>query len=99
MATYTVQEGDTLSGIAEQHGVALDDLIRLNPQIANPDLIHPGDEVTVSENAPVAASEEASEGEAPAVEAAPEAPSAETPARSAPAAEAPREMYGAREAI
>jgi spore coat assembly protein SafA len=42
---YTVRSGDTLSGIAQQHGVSLSSLIAANPQIANPNLIHPGQQV------------------------------------------------------
>lgn len=59
MATYTVQPGDSLSAIAEAHGTTLAEVIRLNPQIANPDLIHPGDEVVISEDVVTAAIEEA----------------------------------------
>lgn len=36
-----VDPGDTLSGIAEQFGISLDDIIAANPGI-DPDLIHPG---------------------------------------------------------
>ncbi|MFN8639246.1 MAG: LysM domain-containing protein [Dehalococcoidia bacterium] len=66
MATYTVQSGDTLSAIAEANGITLAEVIRLNPQIANPDLIHPGDEITISEDVIAAAIEEAPAAEAPA---------------------------------
>ena len=44
---YVVQSGDTLSAIADKHGVSLDALIRANPQITNPNVIRPGQEVTV----------------------------------------------------
>lgn len=44
---YVVKSGDTLSGIAEKHGVSLDALTRANPQIVNPNLIRPGQEVTI----------------------------------------------------
>lgn len=43
----TVRSGDTLSGIAARHGVGLDALIAANPQIGNPNLIHPGQTVHV----------------------------------------------------
>ena len=45
---YTVVRGDTLWGIARRYGVALADLIALNPQIKNPNLIYPGQKVRVT---------------------------------------------------
>jgi LysM repeat protein len=39
--TYTVQEGDTLSAIAEQFGLTIADLVAAN-DLADPDLIFPG---------------------------------------------------------
>lgn len=45
--SVTVRSGDTMWGIARQHGVRLDDLIRANPQIGNPDLIYPGQRLTL----------------------------------------------------
>ncbi|MDQ3154214.1 MAG: LysM peptidoglycan-binding domain-containing protein [Actinomycetota bacterium] len=47
VTTYIVQPGDTLSGIAERFGISLSDLIRANPQINDPDLIHPGEVVYI----------------------------------------------------
>lgn len=44
---HRVQSGDTLSGIAQEHGVALDALIAANPQIDNPNLIRPGEVVSL----------------------------------------------------
>lgn len=44
---YTVKKGDTLWGIAKRHGTALADLIAANPQIKNPNLIYPGNEVRI----------------------------------------------------
>jgi LysM repeat protein len=38
---YTVRRGDSLSRIAASHKVSLAQLIAANPQIDNPDLIHP----------------------------------------------------------
>ena len=45
---YQVVKDDTLWAIASRYGMALSDLIALNPQIKNPNLIHIGDEVRVS---------------------------------------------------
>ena len=47
MAVYTVRSGDTLSAIAAASGVSLAALIAANPQIGNPNLIFPGQNVTV----------------------------------------------------
>ncbi|MEE2902897.1 MAG: SafA/ExsA family spore coat assembly protein [Myxococcota bacterium] len=44
---HTVASGDTLSAIARQNGVSLNELIQANPQIANPDLIYPGDKINI----------------------------------------------------
>lgn len=40
-STYTVQYGDTLSGIAKNYGTTVEELVSIN-QIANPDLIYVG---------------------------------------------------------
>ena len=40
---YTVQPGDTMFFIARRFGISLDSLIAANPQIADPNLIFPGD--------------------------------------------------------
>ena len=45
MRVHTVQFGDMLSSIAARYGVALQQVIQANPQILNPDLIYPGDQV------------------------------------------------------
>ena len=45
--TYKVKKGDTLSKIAKVHKVTLKKLIAANPQIKNPDLIHPGDIINI----------------------------------------------------
>lgn len=45
--TYKVKKGDTLTKIAKVHKVTLKKLINANPQIKNPDLIHPGDMITI----------------------------------------------------
>ena len=45
--TYIVKKGDTLWGIAKRYGVTLSALIAANPQIKNPNLIYPGNEVRI----------------------------------------------------
>lgn len=44
---YTIQRGDTLSGIAARHGVSVQDLLAANPQIRNPDVIYSGQSLTI----------------------------------------------------
>ena len=39
---YLIRSGDTLSEIAEAHGVPMDAILALNPQIEDPDLIYAG---------------------------------------------------------
>jgi LysM repeat protein len=41
--THTVQRGETLSGIARQHGTTTAELLRANPQIGNPDRLAVGE--------------------------------------------------------
>jgi spore coat assembly protein SafA len=48
--TYVVQQGDTLSGIAQKFGVSLSDLEAANPQITNPDLIVPGQLINIPDS-------------------------------------------------
>ena len=59
MASYTVKSGDTLSGIAAQYGVSYQDIAKAN-NIANPNLIYPGQVFTIpgggSSSAPAATS-------------------------------------------
>ena len=43
----TVKAGDTLTAIAKDKGVSLQELIDANPQITNPDMIRPGEKVTM----------------------------------------------------
>jgi LysM repeat protein len=49
-ASYNVQPGDTLSEIAEQHGVPMNELIELN-DLDNPDYIMAGQELVLEESA------------------------------------------------
>ncbi len=44
---YQVVSGDTMFEIAKRFGVSLDALIRANPQITNPDLIYPDQEICI----------------------------------------------------
>lgn len=46
-STYTVQKGDSLSKIAKAHDLSLSAVIKANPQIKNPDLIHPDQKITL----------------------------------------------------
>lgn len=45
--SYTVMKGDTLWAIAQKNGLTLDALLALNPQIKNPNLIYPGDVISL----------------------------------------------------
>ena len=49
MSKHVVRSGESLSGIAGHFHVQLHDLIRANPQIRNPNLIHPGQHITIPE--------------------------------------------------
>jgi spore coat assembly protein SafA len=44
---YTVKSGDTLSEIAQRNNVSLNSVIKANPQIKNPDLIFPGQQINM----------------------------------------------------
>lgn len=43
----TAVSGDTLWGIANRYGVTLEELLKANPWIKNPNLIHVGDKVVI----------------------------------------------------
>ena len=47
MAIITIQKGQTLSGIAKQHGTTVNDLLKVNPSIKNPNLIYAGSDMIV----------------------------------------------------
>ncbi len=44
---HVVEHGDTLSAIAAKAGVSLEELLKANPQILNPNVIYPGDRVNI----------------------------------------------------
>lgn len=44
---YTVQPGDSMWKIAVKYQVGVDEIIRANPQISNPNLIYPGQKITI----------------------------------------------------
>lgn len=46
-STYTVVSGDTMYRIAQRVGVTLDELIRANPQISNPNIIQIGQVINI----------------------------------------------------
>ena len=45
--TRVIGQGDTLTKIAKEQGMSIDQLLAMNPQIEDPDLIKTGDELTV----------------------------------------------------
>lgn len=44
---HMVHTGETLSGIAKQYGLTLSEILRLNPQIKNPNIIRVGEKITL----------------------------------------------------
>ncbi len=48
-AIYVIQPGDTLSGVAAQNGLTLDELLRANPAITDPTRLRPGDQIVIPE--------------------------------------------------
>jgi cell wall-associated NlpC family hydrolase len=64
LTSYTVQPGDTLQSIANSHGVTLTAIINYEANgITNPDLIHPGQEITIPGGTAQVASEPAPQSE------------------------------------
>lgn len=55
MASYTIQYGDTLSGIASKTGKSIQELMALNPSITDPNKIYAGRSLNIGDNAPAAA--------------------------------------------
>lgn len=52
---YTIQNKDTLKKIADLCGTTVSNIMELNPQIANPNLIYPGQEIRIRGKAPIVA--------------------------------------------
>lgn len=50
-ASHTVQRGDTMWKLAVKYQVGTSEIIDANPQVENPDLIYPGDVLTIPETA------------------------------------------------
>jgi cell wall-associated NlpC family hydrolase len=46
-AQHYVEKGETLSKIAKEYGMSLNDLISLNPHITNPNMIKPNDYIVI----------------------------------------------------
>nr|MBP8994108.1 LysM peptidoglycan-binding domain-containing protein [Bacteroidales bacterium] len=46
-SSYTIKSGDTLSQIAQAQGTTIAELMKLNPQITNPNLIYTGKTLTL----------------------------------------------------
>lgn len=44
---FIVKDGDTLSRIAKDHNLSLDQILKLNPQVKNPEIIHLGDKIKI----------------------------------------------------
>ncbi len=55
MASYTIQYGDTLSGIASRTGKSIQELMRLNPSITDPNKIYAGRSLNLGDSAPATA--------------------------------------------
>lgn len=53
---YTIRQGDTLSEIANQYGTTVQELVDIN-QLANPNLIYPGQTLRIATNSTVNGSE------------------------------------------
>ncbi len=62
---YVVAKGDTMSRIAKQFGVTIDEILAVNPQITNPDKITIGDEITIPVAVPTTLPDQLSESAAP----------------------------------
>lgn len=48
-SSYTVEDGDTLTEIAQDRGKSVEDLLGLNPELGDGNLIHPGQEIKLDD--------------------------------------------------
>ena len=49
---YTVKKGDVLSKIAAKYGVTVEQIMKANPKIKNPNMIAPGDKIVIPQPLP-----------------------------------------------
>ncbi len=86
---HVVQEGQSIWKISQKYGIPFQDLLKANSHLKNPDLIHPGDEITL----PGQAGKAEKAGEKPGVQAASktEATQARNKTETAPAEQ--EELY------
>ncbi len=54
MQPYTIQSGDTLSAIASRNKTSIPELLKLNPNITNPNVIQAGSTLNLSAQSPLA---------------------------------------------
>lgn len=56
--TYTVQRGDTMSGIASRYQITLSELLKANPSITNPAAIYVGQKILIPDTKSLASYEQ-----------------------------------------
>jgi LysM repeat protein len=59
---YTIQRGDTLTKLANKFGTTIPELLKLNPQITNPNLIYAGKDLKIPSGKPAEEKAQAFEG-------------------------------------
>lgn len=89
--SYTVKPGDTMSGIANKHDVALGDLVRANPQVKDPNVISVGESLTI----PGARAPTSPSAQPPATGSGPSGPSAAAPSTTPASSTRPTLRRGA----
>ncbi len=58
MVSYTVQKGDTMSGIAKRFEISYAELLKANPNIKNPSIIYVGQKITIPDTNSLASYEQ-----------------------------------------